>query len=86
MLWLLATLTFTYRNYQSEKLMISILDGKPHAPSEYIAAANGAVAWFPFDQHVRNTRAWVLDRIAQAEQSNAASEPSAKTPDVGGGK
>ena len=94
-LWLLAALTFAFRDYQAEKLMTTVLDGKAHPAEFYISTVNAALAWFPFDQHMRNTRMWVLRTVAgvqeQERQSrpqvpDASSQRGTTPPDVGGGK
>jgi len=42
------------------------MDGKPRSPEQWIADADAMVAAFPFDQHLRNLRAWVRRSVNEA--------------------
>ena len=83
-LWLGAVVIFISRSYQSEMLLPRILDGAPHTVSEYLTVSDRAVALFPFDQHIRNSRLFIRRRIQSAlEQGNATGEPGAATMGMG---
>ena len=88
MLWLAATLIFAWRSYQAEALMPTLFDGKPHTVSEYLTVSERAVALFPFDQHLRDSRIFIRKQIEEqlAGRSDAAGQRGAASPDVRGGK
>ena len=70
--------------------MPTILDGKEHSVGDYLKISDEAVRLWPFDQHLRDSRIFIRQQIAEllqkAKDSSAAGQPSAATPDVGGGK
>lgn len=65
---LLAGILYALLSLRAEHLTLAIVDGQPRTPRESIAAADAAVKMWPFNQHMRNLRAWVVAEAKKAEE------------------